>query len=126
MPCRRPLMRDHTLAGPWVKRFLLEHVVAERNLAKNTQHSYRDTIALLIPFVSTAVSKQVEQVAVDEVSADVVRAFLKYLEEKRSCCIRTRNQRLAAIHALAGFIGERSPQYVEWCGAVRSVPFKNA
>ena len=24
-------------AGPWIRRFLLEHVIAERNLARNTQ-----------------------------------------------------------------------------------------
>ena len=29
-------MTDETL-GPWIRRFLLEHVVAERNLARNTQ-----------------------------------------------------------------------------------------
>ena len=40
------------LIGPWVKRFLLEHLVAERNLAHNTQKSYRDTLVLLLPFAS--------------------------------------------------------------------------
>src|SRR5215470_9572489 len=46
------LMSDYTLLGPWIRRFLLEHVVAERNLARNTQHSYRDAFGLLIPFVA--------------------------------------------------------------------------
>ena len=35
------------LVGPWVRRFLLEYVVGERNLARNTQCSYRDTFRLL-------------------------------------------------------------------------------
>ena len=35
-------MNDKILLGPWVRRFLLEHLVAERNLARNTQRSYRD------------------------------------------------------------------------------------
>ena len=38
--------------------------------------------------------------------------------------INTRNQRLAAIHALARFIAEHSPQHVAWAGEVRTVPFK--
>jgi site-specific recombinase XerD len=42
-------MRDETLLGPWVRRFLLEHLVAERNLSRNTQASYRDALALLLP-----------------------------------------------------------------------------
>jgi hypothetical protein len=42
-------MTDNTLLGPWVRRFLLEHLVTECNLARNTQRSYRDTLCLLIP-----------------------------------------------------------------------------
>ena len=45
-------MNDTTRFGPWVRRFLLEHLVSERNLARNTQRSYRDTIALLVPFIA--------------------------------------------------------------------------
>ena len=59
-------------------------------------------------------------------SADRVRQFLSDLEEKRGCAIATRNQRLAAIHALARFIGLHAPELVEWCGQVRTVPFKKA
>ena len=32
---------------------------------------------------------------------------------------RHANQRLAAIHALARFIGLQAPELVEWCGQVR-------
>lgn len=117
-------MRDQRALGPWVRRFLLEHLVGERNLAKNTQYSYRDTLALLVPFASTTTKKPVDKLAVEELSGDVVRAFLNHLERERSCSVRTRNQRLATIHAFARFVGERSPEHVEWCGSVRSVPFK--
>jgi integrase/recombinase XerD len=37
-------MSDTTLLGGWVRRFLLEHLVGERNLSRNTQQSYRDTL----------------------------------------------------------------------------------
>ena len=30
--------------------------------------------------------------------------------------------RLATIHSLARFIGERSPEHVSWCGKIRTVP----
>ena len=45
-------MTDKNLLGPWIRRFLLEHLVNERNLARNTQASYRDTLALLLPFAA--------------------------------------------------------------------------
>jgi integrase/recombinase XerD len=117
-------MRDNSLLGPWIRRFLMEHMVSERNLARNTQRSYRDTLQLLLPAIARRARKPIDRLAVTDVSADRVRQFLNELEEKRGCAIATRNQRLAAIHALARFIGLHAPEWVEWCGQVRAVPFK--
>ena len=119
-------MNDLTLLGPWVRRFLLEHLVAERNLARNTQRSYRDALTLLIPFVADKLHRSVDRLTVINVSADLVRLFLTDLEQSRKCSIATRNQRLAAIHALARFVGEHSPEHIAWCGQIRSIPFKKA
>src|SRR5215470_5407417 len=120
------LMNDHTSLGPWVRRFLLEHVVAERNLARNTQHSYRDAFGLLIPFVAKVRKKPIDRLSIVDLSADLVRRFLTDLESERGCKIATRNQRLAAIRALAAFVLEHSPVHIEWCGQIRSIPFKKA
>jgi len=119
-------MRDNTLLGPWVRRFLLEHLVAERNLARNTQVSYRDSLTLLLPFVGRLAKADVDRLLVEDISADRVRAFLEHLERERGCAVLTRNQRLAAIHSLARYIGARSPEHAQWCAQVRSVPFKKA
>jgi integrase/recombinase XerD len=119
-------MNDLTLLGPWIRRFLLEHLIAERNLARNTQRSYRDALTLLIPYVSGKLHRSVDRLTVSEVSADLVRLFLADLEQSRKCAIATRNQRLAAIHALARFVGEHSPEHIAWCGQIRSIPFKKA
>lgn len=119
-------MTETARLGPWVRRFLLEHLVGERNLARNTQHSYRDTLALLIPFIAGKAHKEVDQLDVDHLTAEQVRQFLQHLEETRGCSVTTRNQRLAAIHALAHFVGERGPEHIEWCGQIQGVPFKRA
>ncbi len=117
-------MRDTSLLGPWIRRFLMEHMVSERNLARNTQQSYRDALRLLLPSVARRARKPVDRLAVTDLSTDRLRQFLNELEEKRGCAISTRNQRLAAIHALARFISRRAPELVEWCGQVRTIPFK--
>jgi integrase/recombinase XerD len=119
-------MREQPLLGPWVRRFLLEHLAGERNLARNTQRSYRDTLCLLIPFAAETLKRPVDRITVSELSADLVRRFLTYLKEVRQCGTNTHNQRLAAIHALALFIGRRSPEHLAWCSEVRAVPFKKA
>jgi site-specific recombinase XerD len=61
---------------------------------------------------------------VGDLSADRLRQFLAHLEATRHCSIATRNQRLAAVHALARFIGEHSPEHIAWCAQIRAVPFK--
>jgi site-specific recombinase XerD len=119
-------MNDLTLLGPWVRRFLLEHLIAERNLARNTQRSYRDALTKMVPFVATKLRQAVDRLTVVDVSADLVRLFLADLEGVQQCTITTRNQRLAAVHALARFVGEHSPEHIAWCGQIRSIPFKKA
>lgn len=117
-------MTNASLLGPWVRRFLLEHLVSERNLAYNTRASYRDTLRLLLPFLAHRARRSIDQLVVDDLTSECLRLFLKELEEKRSCGVATRNQRLAAIRSLAHFIGLRCPEYVAWYGQVRAVPFK--
>ena len=119
-------MNNTSLLGPWIRRFLMEHAVGERNLSRNTQRSYRDALRLLLPAMSQCVHKSVDRLLVTDISADQVRRFLTDLEEKRGCGIATRNQRLAAIHALAQFICLQAPELVEWGGQVRAVPFKKS
>ena len=119
-------MTDPALLGPWVRRFLLEHLIRERNLARNTQQSYRDALRLLLPVAARLAGKPIDRLRVEDLSAQRVRAFLEELEEQRGCGIATRNQRLAAIHSLAHFIGQNSPEHVCWCGEVRAVRFKKS
>jgi len=88
-------MRDETLLGPWVRRFLLEHLVAERNLSRNTQASYRDTLALLLPFASKHGGRAIDRMTVEDLTPSIVRKFLDHLEHDRQCSGVTRNQRLA-------------------------------
>jgi integrase/recombinase XerD len=117
---------DVALLGPWLRRFLLEYLVGERNLARNTQQSYRDTLRLLLPFVAKRVRRPIDRLKIEDLSADLIRTFLRELEEKRGCAVGTRNQRLAAIHSVALFIGQHSPEHVQWCGEIRCIPFKKA
>jgi integrase/recombinase XerD len=112
------------LLGPWVRRFLLEHVVGERNLSINTQRSYRDMLTLLLPYAAKVSGKAVDRLEIPDLSPELVRSFLAHLEQERKCCQGTRNQRLGGLHALARFIGEHSPEHLDWCAQVRLIPFK--
>src|SRR6266446_5617513 len=119
-------MTDPSALGPWIKRFLLEYLPGERNFTRNTQQSYRDALRLLIVFASVNLRKKPDQLLVDDITADLARKFLRHIEDVRKCSVSTRNQRLAAIHALATFIAERCPERLPWCAAIRAIVFKRA
>ena len=117
-------MTDKALLGPWIRRFLLEYLVKERNLAINTRTSYRDMLTLLLPYSAMQLNTSVDRLAVTDLSPELLRKFLTHLEKNRGCSAVTRNQRLGGLHALARFIGENSPEHVEWCAQIRLIPFK--
>ncbi len=119
-------MSKSDLLGPWVRRFLLEYLVGERNFAENTRRSYRDTLALMIPCIATARCTTVDRLTIDDLTDARVRDFLGHLEQARACRVTTRNQRLAALHSFARFIGARSPEHLAWCSEICSIPFKKA
>jgi len=102
----------------------MEYIVDERNLSRNTQASYRDTLALLLPFGAKAARKSIDHLLVEDFSPDVVRHFLAHLEQDRGCSVVTRNQRLAAVHSWARFIGGKRPENLAWCTGVCAIPFK--
>jgi integrase/recombinase XerD len=78
-------MSDRSTLGPWVRRFLLEHLVVERNLSPNTQVSYRDTLTLLLPFASTRGGRPIDRMTVEDLTPAIVREFLDHLERDRHC-----------------------------------------
>ena len=112
--------------SPWLRRFLVDHIVTERRLARNTQKSYRDTFILLLPFISTKVRKSVDRLDVEDMSASRVRQFLAHLEEDRGCSVQTRNQRLTAIRSFARFVAGRDPARLAWCMQIRAIATKKA
>ena len=117
-------MIGNSLLGPWTRRFLLEYLVKERNLSINTRASYRDMLVLLLPYAATQTKKSVDRLKVFDLSPELIRNFLTHLERNRKCSATTRNQRLGALHALARFIGQNSPEHVDWCTKIRLIPFK--
>jgi site-specific recombinase XerD len=104
----------------------MEHLIGERNLARNTQQSYRDTLRQFIPFMARTAHKQPDRLLIEDLTVNRLRAFLKDVEEGRGCGVTTRNQRLAAIRSLATFISLHSPAHIQWCGEIRTLPLKKA
>ncbi|OGT36165.1 MAG: integrase [Gammaproteobacteria bacterium RIFCSPHIGHO2_12_FULL_37_14] len=119
-------MSNSNFLSSWIKRFLLEYLISVRNLSRNTQQSYRDTFRLMLPFMAKNNKKSIENLLVDDISPDLIKSFLLDLEKNRLSSLSTRNQRLAAVHAFAKFIGSNNPEHVEWCREIQMIPFKKS
>ena len=115
-------MSDPHLLGPYVRRFLLEHAVADRQLSRSTQQSYRDAIRLFLGFLADEACTDPTRLTVEQVTAAAVRGFLRHLEQARGNAVATCNQRLAALHALFRFVGRQVPELVPLAAEVQGVP----
>ena len=119
-------MTSKHLIGPFVRRFLLEEVVRDRNLSPHTRKSYRDSLRLLFAFLAERHRTDPTRVTVEQVDAALVREFLSDLEERRGNSVATRNQRLAAVRSLFRFVARLAPELVDQAAQVRAIPARKA
>lgn len=107
-----------------LSEFLTEHLAGTRNLSANTIKSYRDTYVLLLEYMETSLNKKVGKIMIKDIKKDVIVGFLMWLEKDRNNSINTRNQRLAAIHALTRYLQGQKPEYMFECQRILSLPVK--
>jgi site-specific recombinase XerD len=109
-----------------VNKFLTEYLTSTRNVSTNTILSYRDTIVLLLTFISENHAIKPEKLEIEQLSPEIIREFLEWLEQNRKCSISTRNQRLAAIHSFFRYAGSIQPEYLFQTQQILSIPVKKA
>jgi len=110
--------------GQLLHSYFLDHLIAVKGLRPGSVRSYRDTIRLLLMFLAAEKRCKITRLTVGDLTLQRILAFLRYLEEDRGNHIRTRNQRLAAIHSLFEYIAARSPEMLAVCQQVTAIPMK--
>jgi integrase/recombinase XerD len=112
--------------GPLIHSFFLDHLVTVKGLRPASVRSYRDTIRLLLCFIAEQKGTKITKLGLEDLSFERVLGFLRYLEGDRHNHVRTRNQRLAALHTLFDYIAGREPQMLGICQQVAAIPMKRA
>jgi integrase/recombinase XerC len=110
--------------GPLIRRFFEHHMISERGLSGHTVLTYRDAWKLFLQFACSEHGTACTNLTLEDITADTVRRFLSHLEQKRKNTIRTRNNRLAAIHAFFNYLATTDPRHLSQCKAILAVPFK--
>src|SRR6516225_6513083 len=103
-------MRDPANLPTLLQSFFTTRLMTQRKVSPHTIASYRDTFRLLLQFAQTRLRKAPSQLALDDLDASLVGAFLEDLEKRRRNGARSRNLRLTAIRSffplrLAGSAG---------------------
>ncbi len=106
--------------------FLSVYLPRQKNASKNTIASYRDTFKLLLRFCLEQKDIPVEKLNMSMLSHLTIIDFLEWLEEKRKCCIATRNQRLAAIHSFFRYVQYEEPAGILHFQKIIALPIKKA
>jgi integrase/recombinase XerD len=112
--------------GPLVHSFFLDHLITVKGLRPASVRSYRDTIRLLLCFVAENKGTKLTKLSIEDLSFDRILGFLRHLEHDRANHVRTRNQRLAALHTLFEYIATREPEMLGVCQQVAAIPTKRA
>ena len=114
------------LLGAVVRDYFTDHLPRLRGTSPHTIHSYRDSIVLLLRFVSEQQKKPVAVLDLVDLDPSGILAFLSYLEHDRKNGVSTRNVRLSAIHAFFHFVASRNPEHLDLAQRVLGIPFKRA
>jgi site-specific recombinase XerD len=101
--------------GSLLNFFFVDHLISVKGLRPASVRSYRDTIRLLLTFLAADKGCRITRLRLDDLSFERITGFLRHLEVDRHNHIRTRNQRLAAIHTLFEYIATRSPESLGVC-----------
>jgi len=107
-----------------IERYFTERLMRHHNMSPNTIASYRDTFRLLFSFAQARLCKPPSDLALDDLDAPFICAFLDDLEARRSASVRTRNLRLTAIRSFFRFASFEEPAYSAHIQRVLAIPSK--
>lgn len=110
--------------APTLQGFFTERMLTQRRSSPNTVASYRDTFRLLLAFVQHRTGKTPSKLALEDIDAVLIGAFLDHLERERRNSVRTRNTRLAAVHSLFAYAALRHPEHAALIQRVLAIPAK--
>jgi len=113
-----------TTLAPTMEGFFTERLITQRRASGNTVASYRDTLRLLLVFAQKQSGKAPSELAIEDLDAELIGAFLEHLEAERHNSISTRNNRLAAIHSLFAYAALRHPDHAAIIQRVLAIPAK--
>jgi site-specific recombinase XerD len=113
-----------TLLAPTLQSFFTDRLAQQRRVSPRTVASYRDSLRLLIMFVHRRSGTPPHALDWEDLTPELISAFLDHLEVERGNSPRTRNLRLTAIRSLFAYASLRHPEHAALIQRVLAIPAK--
>jgi len=107
-----------------LEHFFTDRLMQQRKASPHTIASYRDTFRLLLQYTQSHLSKAPSDLVMEDLDTPFIAAFLNHLEQDRGNSARSRNVRLAAIHAFFRYVALYEPCYCALAQQVLAIPSK--
>lgn len=117
-------MRSPKDLSSLLQEFFTEYLINQRRVSEHTIASYRDSFCLLLRYAEQHLKKSPIDMQLIDFNARFISEFLIHLEKDRGVGIRTRNQRLAAIHSFFRYTSLYVPERIQLIQQVLAIPSK--
>lgn len=104
--------------------FFTDRLLQQRRASAHTVAAYRNTFRLLLRFAATSLRRAPSRLTLADLDAVFLGKFLDHLEHERGNCARSRNARLAALHAFFRYVMLTDPAHALHCQRVLAIPSK--
>src|SRR5690348_12681116 len=110
--------------APTLQAFFTDRLLQQRHASPHTITAYRDTLRMLLSYAADRTGPRPSQLDLADLDAPLIAAFLDHLEHDRHNTVRTRNNRLAAIHSLFDYAALHHPEHAATIQRVLAIPAK--
>jgi site-specific recombinase XerD len=112
--------------SPLIHQFFDHYLPHIKGVSYYTIISYRDTFKLFLPFAANYYGIKASSLRVEQISPELIIAFLDALQKERKNLATTRNQRLAALKSFAKMIRFMYPDLRKLAERIIHIPQKRA
>ncbi len=105
-----------------LQAFFVERLQQQRQASPHTVVAYRNTFRLLLRFAATRLHRAPSRLRLADLHAGFLSEFLAHLQQDRGNGARTRNARLAALHAFFRYVALSEPAHALHCQRVLAIP----
>ena len=107
-----------------LQAFFTERLLKQLQASPHTVRAYRNTFRLILRFAQKRLHRTPSRLLLADLDSAFLGEFLDHLEQDRGNCARSRNARLAAIHAFFRYVALAEPSRGLQCQQILAIPSK--